>query len=188
MDPFFKAKHKKNGPPWGQHESYIEDLYRSFGKSKLPERDYERFNRAYQFRQKELEDASRLQREHESERQWYEASLTESTTHIRKLTAALRGVTEQYSKLKLESDGWRSNQSTTDSTGGGGSSSVHAEGGSLPRPVDEPAVPDGVRSDVESDPRGQGDKHDSEGRHVGRADADGGVQLREEPVPEGGAN
>jgi len=188
-DPFFKAKYKPHGNPWGQHEGgYIEDLYRTFGKSKLPERDHERFGRAYQFREKELQEQARQKEQHMKERQHYDMYVDQSTRHIKELTTALRSVTEQYSKLKKENDGWRSAQSTAvGSARDRPDGDIAAE--SVRGPVDEPEVQhSGVCADVESDTRGQGSEHDSEGRHAGGADPEGGVRVREGSVPEGGAD
>ena len=191
MDPFFKARNKTRGPPWGQHETYIEDLYRTFGKSKLPDRDYARFQKAYEFRQRELQDVERMRQELDSERQLRvarDAHLSESVDHIRKLTDALRTVTAQYSKLKSDSDGRSGAEPTNDSDGRGGGVGIQPEAQALPGPVDSTGVQSGVQPNVEGDSSGQGGQHDAEGRHVGGSDPDGGVQLREDTVSKGGAD
>ena len=191
MDPFFaaQARHRRNdgGVKWGQHPGYVEDVYRTY-KGNLPKRDTAMFERALQFREKELAGHKRTREERdllEQENGKYYDLLGRTSTNLAKVTDQLKVMTEQYSKLKLEHG-----RANSDSVGGDTRDGVPSDAGSergrrgkdsesglasVPREV--------LRTDV-PDSSGQASEHGSEERRVGRADTEGDVPIREESVPE----
>ena len=186
MDPFFAARNRVEGAPWGKHKSYVEDVHRTYG-GKLPKRDPEAFERALNYRARELEEWHQTR----SERDEYAALLGESNGQLDGLTRQLNQLSTQYSKLKREYDEHRSAHSDEHPTPDGS-----GDGGILPVP--DPRSADGSvggeqlcgecvdsTPEVSADSGGQAGEHGTEGRLVGGSDTGGGVQVREEPVQEG---
>lgn len=181
MDPFLKAKYKSGGPPWATHGSYTEDVQRTYNPGGLPKRDPQAFERALNYRQRELEEW----RQTKSQRDEFAELLGANTERLERSTAKIRELTEQYSKLKQDYGRAIADRDTRDRS----DPVPHAEtdereGGS----ADEVRV-GGVQREVlrhGPDAGGPGDQHDAEGRHTGGADAEGGEPVRDGDVPAGG--
>ena len=183
MDPFLKAKYKGGGAPWGQHGSYTEDVQRTYNGGGLPKRDPQAFERALDYRQRELEEW----RQTKSQRDQYAELLGANTDRLERSTAKIRELTEQYSKLKLDYGRAIADRDTRDRSGP--VPHAQADGRDAGR-ADEPvARVDGVQREVlrhgpdASGPRGE---HDAEGRHTGGADAAGSEPVRDGDVQAGG--
>ena len=59
-DPFFTAGKRAHGAPWGQHSSYVEDIYRTYKPSSIPQRDNKAFQKALEFRAREKHEFEQL--------------------------------------------------------------------------------------------------------------------------------
>lgn len=190
MDPFFaaQARHKGgNSLRWGKQPGYVEDIYRTY--TKMPSRDPNTFERALQYREKELSQWADVKKSNEqlrSEKMKYEQMIDRTSRNLTSVTNQLKVMTEQYSKLKAEHG-----RANSDSVGGDSRGSLPSDAGSergrrgkdsesglasVPREV--------LRTDV-PDSSGQASEHGSKERRVGRADTEGDVPIREESVPEG---
>lgn len=100
-DPFFKARARAPGAPsWGQHDSYAEDIYRTYPPSggKLPTRDPQAYERALKFRERELQ----RHQETTDQRDRYKGLLEANTSRLQAVTDTLAEVTRKYSELKLK--------------------------------------------------------------------------------------
>ena len=97
QDPFFIARQRAVGNPWGKHVGYVEDVHRTYGKQ-LPERNNKRFEEAFAYRQKEKEVYKKIG----LERDLYAQELKNSTQQVTNLTKQLRLLSTQFSRLKEE--------------------------------------------------------------------------------------
>lgn len=192
QDPFFAARSRRQGNPWGQHPGYVEDIHRTYNKNPLPKRDDPAFERAYQHRQRELEKWRQIQHERDT----YATRLKETLDHNEWLSQSFDSLTAQYSKLMTNNE-----RSVDDNEASGsirrvrGDAGSLADGGSEERvdaSTDDPALRTvGVQRAVlptegVPDPRGQASEHGVEGRLAGGDDSQRSVPVPEEPVPEGG--
>lgn len=179
MDPFFAAQSKRNGNPWGKHPGYVEDVYRTYGGGKLPQRDPKMFERAMQFREKEKAEWAQVRKD----RDMLGQLLANNTTELNAVSGKLEELTLQYSKLKEEHG--RAIADRDRSSGVRGVPDAKSADGVAPSGDDrvpgEVLPADGVPS-----AGGPSSEHSDEGRHAGGADDGGGVPVREEPVQEGG--
>ena len=97
-DPFFAASKRRDGAPWGQHESYAEDIFRTYKPSSLPPKNTKGFEEALQFRLKEKQQFRDLR----EERDRFSELLFSSSSKMSQLTSSLEEMTSQFSRLKAE--------------------------------------------------------------------------------------
>ena len=175
-DPFFKAQKSPSG--WGRHNSYIEDLSRTYKTAlgpQLSNRESETYKRALAFREREKSHYSRLEGDYKALRNEHSALERD----FDELSSQLSKIMETHKKNALPT---RS----------------HSDRRDAPAPV-EPAQSSEPSEDVGSelpgavlptdsvpDPRGSSGEDDAEGRQTGGDDSAGSVQQPEEPVHEGG--
>ena len=82
-DPFFSAKKRNDGAPWGQHGSYVEDIFRTYKPGSLPKRDTASFEKALAFRLKEKREFEEMR----GERDNFSELLFSSSSKMAELTA-----------------------------------------------------------------------------------------------------
>ena len=183
-DPFFSAKKRNNGAPWGQHGSYVEDIFRTYKPDHIPKRDTGSFEKALEFRLKEKKAFEDLR----GERDQYSELLFSSSSKMSELTSSLESMTAQFSSLKAEHE-------------------RHLASSTRTRSIDH--VPPEPRADVDrsrkeepvenvlddgregtqlrgGDMGGHAAEHSTPERPPGDDDGGGGESVREEPVREGG--
>lgn len=183
-DPFFAAKKRNNGAPWGQHGSYVEDIFRTYKPDHIPKRDTGSFEKALEFRLKEKKAFEDLR----GERDHYGELLFSSSSKMSELTSSLESMTAQFSSLKAEHE-------------------RHLASSTRTRSIDH--VPPEPRADVDrsreeepvenvlddgregtqlraADMGGHAAEHSTPERPPGDDDGGGGESVREEPVREGG--
>ena len=97
-DPFFAATKRNSGAPWGQHGSYVEDIFRTYKPDSIPKRDTGTFEKALEFRMKE----KRAFEDMRGERDNFSELLFSSSSKMAELTSSLESMTEQFSSLKAE--------------------------------------------------------------------------------------
>ena len=97
-DPFFTAGKRAHGAPWGQHSSYVEDIYRTYKPSSIPQRDNKAFQKALEFRAREKHEFKQLR----AQRDEYSELLYSGSIRAKELTDSLSSMTEQFSSLKAE--------------------------------------------------------------------------------------
>ena len=183
-DPFFAAARRRDGAPWGQHESYAEDIFRTYKPNALPVKNSKEFEDALQFRLKEKKQFQDLRKE----RDHFSELLFSSSSKMSQLTSSLEEMTSQFSSLKAEHE-------------------RHLASSARVRSVD--TVPPEQRTDSvepreeehkedvqqrggegtqlrETDLGGHTDEHVAEGRPPANDDSGTGERVREGPVREGG--
>lgn len=178
MDPFFKSRGQTR--PWGTHNSYLEDISRTYGKSlgpSLANRTSETYERALEFRRKEVAERDRERAEFAALRRDHDV-LQKKYEHLMKFS------TESYSKLK--SDYERAVNSSNRSGGSDRVSSARPSDAKLPdtdsaQEPDSDTRPSGA-SEERVDPGGSSGEHDAEGRLGGRTDTEGSAKLPEGAV------
>ena len=175
-DPFFLAQQKRSGPPWGQHRSYMEDVYRTYGK--LPHRSSATYEKALAFRMKELE----RHRATEAERDSYMDLSARMEEERQILHSKLAKQERQYSKLKSKYE-----RSINDRDTRNGSSSLQtplANNADGPRKDESAAVPVEALQPNAPDPGGHGAQHGDEGRHTRGGELEGGPEVHPVEVHE----
>ena len=183
-DPFFAASRRRDGAPWGQHESYAEDIFRTYKPNALPVKNSKEFEDALQFRLKEKKQFQDLRKE----RDHFSELLFSSSSKMSQLTSSLEEMTSQFSSLKAEHE-------------------RHLASSARVRSVD--TVPPEQRTDSvepreeehkedvqqrggegtqlrETDLGGHTDENVAEGRPPADDDSGTGERVREGPVREGG--
>lgn len=183
-DPFFAASRRRDGAPWGQHESYAEDIFRTYKPNALPVKNSKEFEDALQFRLKEKKQFQDLRKE----RDHFSELLFSSSSKMSQLTSSLEEMTSQFSSLKAEHE-------------------RHLASSARVRSVD--TVPPEQRTDSvepreeehkedvqqrggegtqlrETDLGGHTDEHVAEGRPPADDNSGTGERVREGPVREGG--
>lgn len=169
MDPFFIAKKKALGAPiWGQHSSYTEDIHRTY-PGHLPKRDPKAFERALEFRKREVAEHTKVKQENTT----FRSLLDESSRNLQDMTKVLGDMTTEYSKLKRDYERAKSSGRSDSSIPSVPSAETTS---SMPTEVLPSNVPNTCR---------QADQHSDEERHTGRGDTSGDVPIREESVSEG---
>jgi len=183
MDPFLRAKYKRGGAPWGQHGSYTEDVHRTYNSGGLPKRDPQAFERALDYRQRELEEW----RQTKSQRDEYEGLLAANTDRLVRSTAKIRELTEQNSKLRTDYGRAIADRDSRDRSDP--VPRAETDGREASRADEPDAGVGGVQLEVlrhGPDAGGPSGEHGAEGRHAGGADAEGGEAVRGVDVPAGG--
>ena len=175
-DPFFAARKRNAGAPWGQHGSYVEDIFRTYKPDHIPKRDTGSFEKALEFRLKEKKAFEDMR----GERDQYGAKMSE-------LTSSLESMTAQFSRLKTEHE--RHLASSTrirdiDSVSPELGSDIKAVGGKEHR-QDVPECAAGAQL-REPSVGGQSAEHGTEGRPPPDVDASASGAVCDEPVHEGG--
>lgn len=183
-DPFFVAKKRRDGAPWGQHGSYAEDIFRTYKPESLPKRDSASYEKALAFRLKEKRQFEEMR----SERDRFSELLFSSSSKMAELTASLETMTSQFSSLKAEHE-----HHLASSTGVRSVDTVSHEQRPDGGEPHEEKHPKDVQHDGgegtqlrEADLRGHADEHVAEGRSPTDDDGGTGERVREEPVCEGG--
>tara|TARA_Y100000389_G_scaffold21207_1_gene18192 strand:+ start:6647 stop:7198 length:552 start_codon:yes stop_codon:yes gene_type:complete len=182
MDPFLQAKYKRGGAPWGAStRPYLEQLLQKTGA--LPQRDPRAFERALEYRRREIDEG----RQTKSERDGLAKLLGANTDRLARSTATIRKLAEQNSKLQLDYERAVADRDSRDRSGP--LPLAETDGRAASR-TDEPvAGVGGLQREVlrhgpdAGGPRGE---HDAEGRHAGGTDAEGSEPVRGGDVPEGG--
>ena len=174
-DPFFHAQKSPSG--WGRHNSYLEDLSRTYKTAlgpQLSNRESESYKRALAFREREKSHYSRLEGDYKSLRNEHSALERD----FDELSSQLSKIMESYKKNAVPTR-------------------THSDRRDVPAPS-EPAQPSEPSKDLGSelpgavlpadvpDPRGSSGEDDAQGRQTGGDDSAGSVQQPEEPVHEGG--
>lgn len=175
-DPFFKAQRSPAG--WGRHNSYLEDLSRTYKTAlgpQLSNRESETYKRALAFREREKVHYARLEGDYKSLRNEHSALERD----FDELSSQLSKIMEAYKKnaVPTRSDSGRVDAPAPDKPDEEPKADEHS-GSRLP----DAALPnDGA--DSHRSPR----EHDAEGRQTGGDDSAGSVKQPQEPVPEGGS-
>ena len=182
-DPFFTAGKRAHGAPWGQHSSYVEDVYRTYKPSSIPQRDNKAFQKALEFRAREKHEFEQLR----AQRDEYSELLYSGSIRAKELTDSLSSMTEQFSSLKAEHE--RHLASSTrirdiDSVSPELGSDIKAVGGKEHR-QDVPECAAGAQL-REPSVGGQSAEHGTEGRPPPDVDASASGAVCDEPVHEGG--
>ena len=174
-DPFFHAQKSPSG--WGRHNSYLEDLSRTYKTAlgpQLSNRESESYKRALAFREREKSHYSRLEGDYKTLRNEHSALERD----FDELSSQLSKIMESYKKNAVPTR-------------------THSDRRDVPAPS-EPAQPSEPSKDLGSelpgavlpadvpDPRGSSGEDDAQGRQTGGDDSAGSVQQPEEPVHEGG--
>ena len=170
MDPFFKNRNRSQNDmfalPWGS--PYLKDIMKTYTHPNLPERDDERFQRAYEFREKEkaaVQDERKQWKDQELRMQYelnvakhYSKSLEEQN---RKQKEQLQKFSSFFNELnsKISSSKAKSNVEQQ-------AKEAIEDGDDVPREVLPATVPD---------PRGHAAEHGTEGRLERAGDVEGGV-------------
>ena len=178
MDPFFKMQ--KSGRAGGLHNSYMEDISRTYGKniSGLAPRKSGTYEKALQYRQKEKDHYASLEQRLRDVTYY---GVAQSKLHDATLVE-LDSLREKLSKLEAEHE--RATTRRDDRTADGG---VRVQPEQLEQPREErPLHGEVLPADGVPDPRGQASEHGDEGRRTGGDDTAGSVEQRDEAVPEGG--
>ena len=174
-DPFFHAQKSPSG--WGRHNSYLEDLSRTYKTAlgpQLSNRESETYKRALAFREREKSHYSRLEGDYKSLRNEHSALERD----FDELSSQLSKIMESYKKNAVPT---RTHSDRRD---------AHAP--SEPAQPSEPSkdlgseLPGAVLPADVPDPRGSSGEDDAQGRQTGGDDSAGSVQQPEEPVHEGG--
>lgn len=174
-DPFFHAQKSPSG--WGRHNSYLEDLSRTYKTAlgpQLSNRESETYKRALAFREREKSHYSRLEGDYKSLRNEHSALERD----FDELSSQLSKIMESYKKNAVPT---RTHSDRRD---------AHAP--SEPAQPSEPSkdlgseLPGAVLPADVPDPRGSSGEDDAQGRQTGGDDSAGSVQQSEEPVHEGG--
>ena len=183
-DPFFAASKRRDGAPWGQHESYAEDIFRTYKPSSLPVKNSKEFEEALQFRLKEKKQFQDLR----EERDRFSELLFSSSSKMSQLTSSLEEMTSQFSRLKAEHEHHLASSARV--------RSVDTVPPKQPTNSVEPREEE-HKEDVqqrggegtqlrETDLGGHTDEHAAEGRSPEHDNSGAGERVREGPVCEGG--
>ena len=183
-DPFFSATKRNSGAPWGQHGSYVEDIFRTYKPDSIPKRDTGTFEKALEFRMKE----KRAFEDMRGERDHFSELLFSSSSKMGELTSSLESMTEQFSSLKAEHE-----HHLASSTRIRNVDSVPHEpradvgGSSEKQPVEDVQDVRGPGAQLrEADMGGHATEHVAPERPPADDVSGGGEPVREEPVREGG--
>ena len=183
-DPFFAASKRRDGAPWGQHESYAEDIFRTYKPSSLPPKNTKGFEEALQFRLKEKQQFRDLR----EERDRFSELLFSSSSKMSQLTSSLEEMTSQFSRLKAEHE----NHLASSARVRGVDTVPPEQPTNSVEPREEKPKEDvqqrgGEGTQLrETDLGGHTDEHVAEGRPPANDDSGTGERVREGPVREGG--
>lgn len=182
-DPFFSAKKRNDGAPWGQHGSYVEDIFRTYKPGSLPKRDTASFEKALAFRLKEKREFEEMR----GERDNFSELLFSSSSKMAELTASLESMTSQFSSLKAEHEHHLASSSRTRSVD---TVSHEPTDGGESRKEEHPKdlqQRGGEGTQLrEADLGGHADEHVAEGRPPKPDDGGPDERVCEGPVCEGG--
>ena len=183
-DPFFAASKRRDGAPWGQHESYAEDIFRTYKPSSLPPKNTKGFEQALQFRLKEKQQFQDLRKE----RDHFSELLFSSSSKMSQLTSSLEEMTSQFSRLKAEHE----NHLASSARVRGVDTVPPEQPTNSVEPREEKPKEDvqqrgGEGTQLrETDLGGHADEHVDEGRSPEHDDSGAGERVREGPVRDGG--
>jgi hypothetical protein len=174
-DPFFHAQKSPSG--WGRHNSYLEDLSRTYKTAlgpQLSNRESESYKRALAFREREKSHYSRLEGDYKSLRNEHSALERD----FDELSSQLSKIMESYKKnaVPTRSDSDRVDAHAPDEPNEEPKTDEHSGSG----------LPDATLPDDGADPHRSPREHDAQGRQTGGDDSAGSVEQPEEPVHEGG--
>ena len=175
-DPFFKAQRSPAG--WGRHNSYLEDLSRTYKTAlgpQLSNRESETYKRALAFREREKAHYARLEGDYKALRNEHSALERD----FDELSSQLSKIMEAY---KTNAVPTRTHSDRRDAPAPSEPAQLSEPskdlGGELPGTV--------LPADSVPDSRGPSGEDDAQGRQTGGDDTAGSVQQPKEPVHEGG--